>query len=90
MSAARQATHISMTATEYDLQLNYDHVIPITGASFSPMSMHQFENSQSQSNTARITVTEKKYACFPLHQSVFPLTEHAVNHLSSLELDCIA
>lgn len=41
MSAARQATHISMTATEYDLQLNYHHVIPVTGASFSPMSMHQ-------------------------------------------------
>lgn len=47
VSAARQATRISLTATEYDLQLNYHHVIPITGAPFSPTSMHQPENSRS-------------------------------------------
>ncbi len=36
VSAARQAAHVFLTATEYDLQLNYRHVIPITGAPFSP------------------------------------------------------
>ena len=45
MSDPRQATHISMTATEYDLQLNYHHVTPITGTPFPQMSMHQFEQS---------------------------------------------
>lgn len=86
MSAVGQATHVSMTATEYDLQLNYHHVIPITEAPFSPMSMHQFENSQSLSNRAWITVTKKKYALFPLHPFVCPSSEHIVHHLSALEL----
>lgn len=38
MSAARRATRIAMTATEYDLQLNYHHVIPITGALSPPQA----------------------------------------------------
>lgn len=37
MSAARQGTHISMTATEYDLQFNYRHVSPVTG---TPQRVH--------------------------------------------------
>lgn len=69
MSAARQRTHTFLTAPEYDLQLNYRGVIPITGVPVSPAITHQFHTSQSLSSPGGFTVTET-HALFPQQYNI--------------------
>jgi len=60
---------------------------PHRWASFSPMSMHQFENRQSLSSTGWITVTVCSHPCAPIHFAIFLLF---TIYLSTLDMCSIS